>query len=117
MNNKGTARATGLSDATVLLRRRLAAALALSCALAVAGSTAICAKPLWLLEYPDSVAQAPGPAATPLRVETDVSQPIFGDTAYALCHVATVQVGSGGGSDCWGWVDGSGNQYAIMGIN
>jgi choice-of-anchor B domain-containing protein len=39
------------------------------------------------------------------------------DTAYLLCPTGSKQfTGTFGGSDCWGWVDGNGVEYAIMGV-
>lgn len=38
-----------------------------------------------------------------------------GDTVQFICTDLTFTSPSGGGNDCWGWVDGSGNQYAIYG--
>ena len=39
-----------------------------------------------------------------------------GDTTFFLCNIGAYNFGSGfGGTDCWGWRDGNGTDYAIMG--
>ena len=40
------------------------------------------------------------------------------DTLYSLCSVGGHQfLPASGGSDCWGWVDGEGREYALMGVS
>jgi choice-of-anchor B domain-containing protein len=39
-----------------------------------------------------------------------------GDTMYLFCDIETFSFGSSGGTDCWGWRDPEGTEYAIMGV-
>ncbi|MCH9031345.1 MAG: choice-of-anchor B family protein [candidate division Zixibacteria bacterium] len=46
------------------------------------------------------------------------TQPAYqaGDTTFFLCNIGAYDFGSGfGGTDCWGWRDSNGTDYAIMG--
>ncbi|KAA3637410.1 MAG: choice-of-anchor B family protein, partial [Calditrichaeota bacterium] len=40
-----------------------------------------------------------------------------GETPYILEELASFQFSNHNGSDCWGWKDPSGNQYAMMGVS
>ncbi len=40
-----------------------------------------------------------------------------GDTVTILCDIENYSFGTFGGTDCWGWRDNDGTEYAIMGID
>ena len=41
----------------------------------------------------------------------------LGQTNFNLSLIGSYEWPSTGGSDIWGWVDGSGNEYALVGLN
>ncbi len=86
-------------------------------------SSQIFAFPLEVLNDPDFILPIDREqvAHTPITISTaqenDVSSNQYksGDTVDFICSEQIFTTSVGGGSDCWGWVDGDGTEYAIYG--
>lgn len=88
--------------------------------LAVAGSPG--AVPVSVLDDPSHpLSQSPPPTRDDVTATQALSNQALdfqsGDTVLLFCDVATFQFGDFGGTDCWGWRDAGGNEYAIMGVH